>query len=338
MKAEGIGWGKLFLAGEYAVVQPGQPAIILATDRRIRVTIETSHQFCLRNINNQKEFVFDDLNVSDDYWKFAVAALNVFYRLLHEIDYIYSPVSVTVDSNLDSADGRKLGLGSSGAIVAAIIKGLNRFYQLNLDSVAIFKLCVISQSDLKVRGSYGDLAAAIYGGIIRYTRFDEIDMNGSISDLLKNEWLQLSISYLNVPFDLHWVVGWTGEPVSTQNRVDWVNEFRKNEEYIRLLDLSKKIVQDMIHSHDIEGFMFGIRKYRDWLNHLETITKLTIETPQIKLFIEICAQHHGSGKSSGAGGGDCAIAFFPHKVAINDILLSKGIMPLTMQIAKREVV
>lgn len=338
MKADGIGWGKLFVAGEYAVVHPGHPAIILATDRCIRVTIETSNRFYLINANNQKEIEFDDLNVSDEYWKFAIAALNVFYRLLTEIGHVYSPVSITVNSDLDSEDGRKMGLGSSGAIVAAIIKGLNRFYQLNLDSVSMFKLCVISQSDMKVRGSFGDLAAAVYGGLILYTRFEDVDMTGSISDLLEKEWPKLSVSYLNYPFDLHWVVGWTEEPVSTQNRVDLVNEFKENEDYVRLLNLSKKIVYEMINSHEIENFLICIRLYRDWLNQLETLTGLTIETPQIKSFIEICEQYYGSGKSSGAGGGDCAIAFFPHPAAINDILLSKGIMPLTIQIAKREVV
>ena len=153
MKAKGIGWGKLYVAGEYAVVHPGHPAIILATDRCIRVTIETSNQFCLINTNNQKKIVFDDLNVRDEYWKFAIAALNVFNRFLNEKGSLFTPVSITVNSDLESEDGRKLGLGSSGAIVAAIIKGLNQFYQLNLNSISMFKLCVISQSDLKDRKS-----------------------------------------------------------------------------------------------------------------------------------------------------------------------------------------
>jgi phosphomevalonate kinase len=338
MKAEGVGWGKLFVAGEYAVVHPGHPAIIFAMDRCIRVTIETSSRFYLKSINNQKEIVFDDLKGSDEYWKYAISALNVFYRLLNEKGHFHSAVSIIIDSDLDSEDGRKLGLGSSGAIVAAIIKGLNQYYRLNLDAYAMYKLCVISQSQLKVIGSYGDLAAAVFGGIIRYTRFDDLDMTGSISDLLEITWPQLSISYLDFPFDLHWVVGWTGEPVSTQSRVDWVDEFKNYEKYSELLNLSKSIVNEMNDSIYVEDFLDSIRRYRDWLIQLEALTDLTIETPQIKTFIEICAENSGFGKSSGAGGGDCAIAFFPHPVSISDILLSKGIMPLTMKIAKREVV
>ncbi len=338
MKAEGIGWGKLYIAGEYAVVHPGHPAIIMATQRCIRVSIESSTQFILKSANSDREIIFDDLSHSDQYWKYAVSALNVFYRLLKEKKRFHSAVSITIESDLDSVDGRKLGLGSSGAITAAIIKGLNRFYLLNLDEISIFKLCVISQSQLKVSGSYGDLAAAIFGGVIRYTRFADLDMSGSISDMIARDWAQLSISYIDFPFKLHWVVGWTGETVSTQSQVDWVYEYRNSEKYALLLNQSKSIVSDMIESVDVKDFLIGIRRYRDWLNQLEILTDLMIETPLIKAFIGVCIQHNGSGKSSGAGGGDCAIAFFPHALDISDILLREGIMPLTITIAKREVV
>ena len=36
--------GKLFIAGEYAVVEPGHPAIIVAVDQFINVTIEGAPQ------------------------------------------------------------------------------------------------------------------------------------------------------------------------------------------------------------------------------------------------------------------------------------------------------
>jgi phosphomevalonate kinase len=71
---------------------------------------------------------------------------------------------------------------------------------------------------------------------------------------------------------------------------------------------------------------------------IENLTDLEIETPLINDFIDVCSRNLGVAKSSGAGGGDCAIAFFPHPVTISDILLSIGIMPLTITIAKREVV
>jgi phosphomevalonate kinase len=338
MKTKGIGWGKLYVAGEYAVVDPGHPAIIMATQRCIRATIEPSNQYKLINKNNKREISFDDLTVVDTYWKYALSALQVFYQWLEEQGIDHSYVKISIKSDLDSEDGRKLGLGSSGAVVAAIIKGLTRYYRLNIDAYSQYKLCVVSQSRLQIGGSYGDLAAAIFGGVIRYTRFEHFDMNKSLSDLLVMEWPKMSITYLELPTDLHWVVGWTGIPASTQNQVEKINAFKDEPMYSQLLWKAAQIVDDMTKCHTALEFMEGIHRYRQWLNDLESLTHLTIETPMIQSFIELCDKYQGIGKSSGAGGGDCAIAFFPHKVNINDILLSEGIMPLTISIAKREII
>jgi mevalonate kinase len=88
MKTEGIGWGKLYIAGEYAVVHPGHPAIILATQRRIRAIIQESTEFSIENINSKAKIVFNDLNHVDEYWKYAISALKVFYRLMAENNHI----------------------------------------------------------------------------------------------------------------------------------------------------------------------------------------------------------------------------------------------------------
>lgn len=338
MKTEGIGWGKLYIAGEYAVVHPGHPAIILATQRRIRAIIQESTEFSIENINSKAKIVFSDLNHVDDYWKYAISALKVFYRLMAENNNTYTPIAIVIDSDLDSEEGIKLGLGSSGAVVAAIIKGLNQHYQLHIDHLSLYKLCVISQIELQVKGSYGDLAAAVYGGIIRYTRFKDFDCKEAITNLIAMDWEGLSITYLDWPFQLHWVVGWTGHPASTKKKVDYISMYESDVSYIELLKQAKEIVDDIVECHSVEIFLEGIQRYRSWLKRLEEITHIEIETPLIKDFIDVCSRNFGVAKSSGAGGGDCAIAFFSHPVNISDILLSIGIMPLTITIAKREVV
>lgn len=42
--------GKLFIAGEYAVVEPGHPAIIVAVDQFINVTIEGARKTAVSNL------------------------------------------------------------------------------------------------------------------------------------------------------------------------------------------------------------------------------------------------------------------------------------------------
>lgn len=335
MKTEGIGWGKLYIAGEYAVIHPGYPAMILATHRCIRIAVEPSQDFQLRN--QQSEIRFDHLDITDEYWNFAISAIRVFYELLKARNVEYHPISIRITSDLEYTDGRKLGLGSSGAVTAAIIKGLNTYYNQSLDAMSIFKCCAISQLRLNVRGSFGDLAAAVYGGIIRYTRFEEFDIHQPLDQLLKKDWPKLSITHVDVPSDVHWIVGWTQQTASTHSQVEKANEFIQSAKSEKYLDQAKDIVVKLINAENALGFMEEISRYRQWLIQLEKLTDVRIETHRIKAFIDICEKHGGVGKSSGAGGGDCALAFFSHQKDLDNELAIEGIIPLTLQAASREV-
>ena len=44
--------GKLFIAGEYAVVEPGHPAIIVAVDQFITVTVEEARKTAASSLPN----------------------------------------------------------------------------------------------------------------------------------------------------------------------------------------------------------------------------------------------------------------------------------------------
>ncbi len=335
MKAEGIGWGKLYIAGEYAVIHSGYPAMILATHRCIRAVIEPSQDFQLRN--QQSEIRFDHLDITDEYWNFAISAIRVFYELLDAHHVGHHPISIRLSSDLEHTDGRKLGLGSSAAVTAAIIKGLNAYYQHSLDVLSIFKCCAISQLRLNVRSSFGDLAAAVYGGIIRYTRFEDFDISQPLDQLLMKDWLKLSIAYVDIPSELHWIVGWTQQPASTHSQVEKANEFIHSSKNKKYLDQAKEIVDKLTNTGSAVRFMEGIVRYRQWLIQLEKLTDVVIETQRIKAFIDICEKHGGVGKSSGAGGGDCALAFFSYQRDLDNELAIEGIIPLTIKAASREV-
>lgn len=336
MKAEGVGWGKLYIAGEYAVIHPGNPAMILATHRCIRVVIEPSQKFQL--VHQQSEIEFDHLDITDEYWNFAISAIRVFYELLDTRHIGHHPISIRISSDLEHTDGRKLGLGSSGAVTAAIIKGLNVYYHQALDAKSIFKCCVMSQLRLNVRSSFGDLAAAVYGGIIRYTRFEDFDIHQPLNQILLNDWPKLSIAYVDIPSDLHWIIGWTQQPASTGSRVEKVHEFIHSLKNRKYLDQAKEIVDKLTNTGSAVRFMEEIVRYRQWLIQLEKLTDVRIETHRIKAFIDICERHGGVGKSSGAGGGDCVFAFFSHPIDLNNELTIEGIIPLTIKAAPREVI
>ncbi|MCB7441759.1 phosphomevalonate kinase, partial [Bacteroides thetaiotaomicron] len=77
-----------------------------------------------------------------------------------------------VTSELDSSNGRKYGLGSSGAVTVGTVKALNIFYDLGLENEEIFKLSALAHLAVQGNGSCGDIAASCYGGWIAFSTFD----------------------------------------------------------------------------------------------------------------------------------------------------------------------
>jgi phosphomevalonate kinase len=62
-------------------------------------------------------------------------------------------------------------------------------------------------------------------------------------------------------------------------------------------------------AHNTELFRAYIVRAQDLLHRLQQQTGLTIETPTLRQ-LRVCAEKIGAvAKSSGAGGGDCGIAF-----------------------------
>lgn len=51
--------GKLYIAGEYAVVEPGHPAIIVAIDQFISVSIGPAKKAEVFNLRNIATFLYD---------------------------------------------------------------------------------------------------------------------------------------------------------------------------------------------------------------------------------------------------------------------------------------
>ena len=68
---------------------------------------------------------------------------------------------------------------------------------------------------------------------------------------------------------------------------------------------------------------------------MASFTGIDIETSKLKRLCEIAEEYNGSGKSSGAGGGDCGIAIVEKQSPIKDIeskWTENGIIPLHLNI------
>ncbi len=318
--------GKLYIAGEYAVVETGYPAVIVALNQFVTVTVEVADTYGSINSKqyqensltwqrNGDEMVFDNRDNPFHYILSAIRCTEIYARELGKPLSLYT---MDVDSDLDATDGKKYGLGSSAAVTVATVKALDQFYQLHMSNDHIYKLAAIAHLDIQGNGSLGDIAASVYGGWIAYRSFDKAWLAAerrehTLSELLEMAWPELSIELLDAPDDMRLLIGWTGSPASTSRLVDKIAiaQAREREEYQAFLAASRNTLEGLIEGfrrHSLAAIQAGIRANRQLLNHLATLSGVEIETPSLRKMCDLAESAGGAAKSSGAGGGDCGIA------------------------------
>lgn len=317
--------GKLYIAGEYAVIEPGHPAIIVALDQFITVHLkESKHQGSIRSgqygglsipwTRKNGQLLIDQ---RENPFAYITEAVLITEEYVKELGIPLRFFDLEVESELDNTDGKKYGLGSSGAVTVATIKALLLFYKIPFTSTILYKLAALAHLSIKSNGSFGDLAASTFGGWIAYSCFDKKWLSEefekvSLPVLLKEDWPQLRIQPLLPPEDLNLFIGWTGTPASTTQLVDLMKAEKNDmrDFYHQFLAQSKTCVEGIISAfgkRDLKEIEKGIRKNRLLLQQLAQKSGVQIETSLLNKLCEIAESFGGTAKSSGAGGGDCGI-------------------------------
>ncbi len=116
--------GKLFLAGEYAVLHPGQPGIVLAVDRWLALRSEAAEAHRLEipawDLDLRAEHAGDGSETGSGREAFVRQLYGAVLRRLPDAGARHLVVEPT-DGGLLSRD---LGLGSSAALAVAMVRGL----------------------------------------------------------------------------------------------------------------------------------------------------------------------------------------------------------------------
>jgi len=318
--------GKLYIAGEYAVVEPGYPAILVALNRFITVSLEkaldngsiTSYgDMPILWRREDDKLVLDQRDNRLFYIRKAIETVESYAKELgKDLDFYH----LKVESDLESPEGKKIGLGSSAAVTVATVDVLCKHYNIDIPKKDLFKLSALSQISLNKDGSCGDIAASVFGGWIGFKTFDtdwvlKEKKKSSISNILKKEWPGLWIESLIPPKELELVIGWTGDPASTINLVENVKNAKqsKRDIYEKFLFDSKQTVEDLIKAFrekDIKKIQELISINGKLLSTMGEKLNIQIETSILKELSNIATKYNGYAKSSGAGGGDCGIAVF----------------------------
>lgn len=325
--------GKLYLAGEYAVLYPENPAIIFSVNRFINITIDFRDNNGRIKDNGLQPLFWTRDHISyshknDDYFDVLFAAIRITDQYLKQHNISLKYYDIVVETELKDS-GIKIGLGSSAAICVGTIKGILSLYQIPFDCWLIYKLAVLAHLELNLVGSFGDIAACCFTGIIAYTAVNRqwLETFVKTHDLLTvitTPWPWLSIESLPIPDDfLYYKIGWTKASASTQEMVKELRRQSLSDTFITSFRQQNRYhVHQLIQSiktKDFNTFKTHLQQVRLLLLQLQEQSGILIETDELNKLVTLAEKYGGVGKSSGAGGGDCGIAFFQKNTDLNQI-------------------
>lgn len=340
------------VAGEFAVLIPNHHLAVTAVDRFVYATIEDAEQRTL----TLEDYQLEDLSwgykngkvtiqSADDRLSFVKEAMEVTCTYLAEAGVEIDHFNLAVRSELDDASGVKYGLGSSAAVVTAVVTAIMaRFTKEELDKDVIFKLAALAHVNIQGSGSGADVAASVYGGILQYSSFqaewllDASKSAASIHELLEADWIYLSIKRLTLPASVSFCVGWTGNPASTTKLVGRILKLQDDnpQAFKEFLAKSERAVHTLLTGMEEENqelLFSGVKANRKALATVGNNADVSIETALLGTLCDLADGLGGAGKPSGAGGGDCGIAFMPSKSQAEQLFSSwekVGIKPLSI--------
>ena len=304
----GVAYGKLYLAGEYAILEDYASALITNVPKKITVFVEES----------DKTTIFDTINKTsvglfEENSNFTL--VQQFIQFLTEYTNSDKTFSLTIFNELHS-DDKKYGLGSSGAVLVAISRAILSFENITYNDLTIFKLAALFNIKHNLSGSMGDVAASINDGITFYQKFNAefvnemIRQDKSVKEIINTNWDGLLIEKIQPKADLSILARWTGEAVDTKEHVKLWKQHKDNykDEFKVFVETSNHLVKtlkDNLVETDASNALNTINKLRENLLYLESFSKIPMETNTMKSYID----SHSAGKQSGSGSGDIVLGF-----------------------------
>ncbi|TAM98988.1 MAG: hypothetical protein EPN40_05905 [Rhodanobacteraceae bacterium] len=295
--------GKLVLLGEYAVLE-GAPALVLAVNRRVRVTLGA---------------------VDGDAWEIVSPTLGLVARLRlqagiakwldaepPELAWVATllvqfphadalpPHSIELDSDafhLDRAGARaKLGLGSSAALTVALLGALHA--RANLPSPTLDECIAAHRAIQQGQGSGIDIAASFAGGLSRFQ--------------LEGNTPRATPAIL--PDGLHWRCVYSGRPASTRALLATVGAWRERDpagfrrQMRELATISSRGI-DALTANDAAAFLSSLHDYALALARFGEAAGADIASGEHRALSALATECGCVYKSCGAGGGDIGVTF-----------------------------
>jgi len=282
--AEGYGYGKVILFGEYFVGY-GTPAIASALTEKTIAKVEDSNKF--EFIDNRPETL--------GYKEKKKEQQNDSLRRIFEFMKIYvekNPIRLTLSGDLVAASG----IGASAASCAAIARALDEHFNLGLDDEGINRVAYEGEKGYHGTPSGIDNTVATYGGIILFTKGDPP-----------------KVERISMKNSIEIVEGNTGVTSDTKIVVEDVAKKRKEnfEKFEEISNMVKEITEEAKDAL-INANAEKIGKLMD--ENQELLRKIGVSSDELETLITIAKDNGAMGaKLTGTGRGGLMVALTPGK-------------------------
>lgn len=302
--------GKLILTGEYAVLH-GAPGLVMAVNRHARVTLQQPRQgtSMLESVQLQRtsaSLSFDPEGNplwADARARASFALVDTLLRHRASLGLACIPgfdAQLDTQQFFDTQDGgRKLGLGSSAALIVALSLAL-RGWAGGPPTPAGDLLPGLIQVHANFQGGRGsgiDLAASLHGGLLEYRR-----ESATGAPVCRQR---------RLPPRLMMRAVWTGRSASTPVFLATLQAASKADPAgwqamrHRLVQGAERACQTLARLQD---WLEAVSAYGDELRALGAFAGLPIYSPEHQRLAQLAVLSGVTYKPSGAGGGDLGLA------------------------------
>lgn len=350
--------GKLILTGEYAVLD-GAPALVIAVNRRVTATRR-------RGPRGSSEFLLSVVNEIEKRFGADHAATR-------------AAAEIVVNSTPFYWGGTKLGLGSSAAVTVAAtalalgvdypgVPVIDRDLVLTISSAAhaaaqtarrgrpsTAELAPSTQPPNawhRGRGSGADVAASVYGGVIAFQRESPDRVAWPSDAAARGRALTVAdatIDRLSWPAGITLLPFFTGQAADTASLVTAVDAARKADQAavsaaLAAIDKASRAACQACAARSSEiasnALVSALSLAAHAIDQLASATRLPLVPQSVAAARSAMARLGGTAKTTGAGGGDIAIAVIPATedvTAARRYLIEAGCQPLQLTVDKSGV-
>ena len=294
--------GKLYWAGEYAILEPGQLALIKAIPIYMMADIKASDDYRLYS----DMFIYSVDMRPDSSYALIQETVALVEEYLTAQGVELQSFSLDIRGKMER-EGKKFGLGSSGSVVVLVIKAMLAFYERLADRELLFKLASAVLLKRGDNGSMGDIACIVSEDLVLYQSFNRETVaqwleKEDLKTVMERDW-GFSISSVEPALKFDFLVGWTKEVAVSSHMVKQI----KNNMNASFLLASKETVANLVKALETDQEETIIALLEQASQLLEGLSS-DIYTPSLRQLKDASRNLKAVAKSSGAGGGDCGIA------------------------------